>query len=95
MEMVLGSRALSTATSEKQRWACGSNFDSYCTVISPDLQKPKKVVVDAVHRIVLLKVGLPSSHTLRCLRRIEGVIGRCGRGCLPILAVFQFWLSEL
>ena len=87
MEMAFAERALSTAMPEKQRCICGSNFDSHCTVTSPDLQKPKKVVVDAAHSIALLNVGLSSNHTLLSLRSIEGVIGRCGQG------VFQFLLS--
>ena len=65
--MVFGERALSTVMSEKQRCVCGSDFDSYCTVTSPDLQKSEKVVVDVGHRIALLKVGLPSNHTLLSL----------------------------
>ena len=36
-------------------WVCGSNFDSHCTVISLDLQKPKNVVIDASHSTVLLR----------------------------------------
>ena len=90
MEMVFGERALSTAMSEKQRYVCGSNFDSHCTVTSPDLQKSKKVVVDAAHSIALLNVhvGLLSNHTLLSLRKIEGVMGRHGQGCLPILTAW-------
>ena len=67
IELVLGERVLSTAMFEKQRWVCGSNFDSHCTVISLDLQKLKKVVVDAAHSIALLNVGLPSNFTLLSL----------------------------
>jgi len=63
----------------------GSNFDSHSTVTSPDLQKPKKVVVEAAHKMILLKVGWPSNQTLLSLWRIQGVIGRCGRA-FPDLA---------
>ena len=90
MEMVLGSWMLSTAMSEKQTWFCGSNFDSHYTVIFQNLQRLKKVFIDATHSTVLIKVGLPSNHTLRSLQRIEGVVGRRGWGCmcLPILAAW-------
>jgi len=56
-------------------------FVSDSTVISPDLQKPKKVVVAAAHNIALLKVGVPDV-------RIEGDIGRQEWGCLPALAAW-------
>ena len=53
-------------------------FDSHYTVISQNLQRLKKVFIDTTHSTVLIKVGLPSNHTLRSLQRIEGVVGKCG-----------------
>ena len=65
--MTDGARALSTAKSAKGKCIFGSNLDSHSTVISPDLQKPKKVVVAAAHSMMLLKKELSSNQTLRSL----------------------------
>ena len=65
--MTEGARELSTAKSARDKCIFGSNLDSHSTVISPDLQKPKKVVVDAAQSMMLLNEELSSSQTLRSL----------------------------
>ena len=64
----------------------GSNLDLHSTVILPNLQKPKKVVLDAANSMMLLIQELSSSQTLQSLQRMEGVMGRRGREVLPFLA---------
>ena len=54
-------------------------------MISPDLQNEKKVLVDAVHNMILLKEGVSLSHTFFSLCKIDDVMGRQGQGVLPSL----------
>ena len=56
--MTDGAKTLSTAKSVK---------DKCIFVISPDLQKPKKVAVAAAHSMMLLKEELSSNQTLQSL----------------------------
>jgi len=48
------------------------------------------MVVAAPHSMIMLKEGLCETHTPLSLRRIEGVIGSCGLGCLPACAAWTF-----
>ena len=75
---------MSTARSEYDKWTSGSYAVSLGTVVLPDRQKEKKVVVAAAHNMVLLN-EVPWSQTALSFRRIEGVIGSLGREILPVL----------
>ena len=62
---------LSTARSEYDKWTSGSYVVSLGTVVSPEQQKEKKVVVAAAHNMVVLN-EVPWSQTALSFRRIEG-----------------------
>ena len=83
MEMTNGEVALSTATSEKDRWILRSYLEANSTVISPD-----PVVVVAAHSMVLLEEGRPPIQICQSLQRIEGAIGRQAWGYLPAWATW-------
>ena len=95
--------ALSTARSSWERWELGSYDFSFSTVISPERQNVKNVVVDAAHNIRSSAECSLLSHTPLSLRRIIGVIGRRKRDgfpCVPasILTPFktyEVWPSDL
>ena len=68
---------MSTARSEYDKWTSGSYAVSLGTVVLPDRQEEKKVVVAAAHNMVLLN-EVPWNQTALSFRRIEAVIGSLG-----------------
>ena len=82
-EITFGDSALSTVMSLKDKWSCGSYSFSFSIVISPDLQKEKKVVREAAQSITELWDWCWPIQIGRIFFSINCVIGRHVRGAFP------------
>ena len=83
ISITVGDVGLSRARSLNVRCVEWSNASWDGTVISPTLRNPKKHVVDAAHSIAVLWFSADWSHVFFSCRRMHGVIGSRGRGCVP------------
>ena len=88
--MTFGDVALSIETSLNERWVAGSYLFSSSTVVSPSLQKEKKVTNDAAHSITDWNDWSLSNHTTLIFLKITGVIGNRDRGAFPALPLSTF-----
>ena len=76
--IVRGWLGLYMAISARVKWYVGSQSWADGEVISPDLRKPKKHVVQAAQSMMLSKPCRDFSHTCCSLDNIVGVIGNLG-----------------